>query len=185
MSTPVQTRKNAKQLWITLGVLTAGILGGGIAAAALVPTDEVVHPEPYVSPAELPPPAFNRWIRPDTGEFWVPAWDDRRLSDVQKLANPTYNPRWKPFSDCMVAAGFEVREDRSKAFSQADLDEVLHRVNHERPDTSANRGIGSGQKLTGIAGTFLDCADKWLALDRAEFSKSGVRDLGIGEVPEP
>ncbi len=178
---------------------------GGVAESFLVcadtwltlPTEELAAnglrqlepgevPQPYTDPAELPPPAFNNWIRPDTGEFWVPrVWDDRTLPEEEKAKSPWYNPRWAPFSKCMAGGGFETRKDRALPFAQADLDELVRQVNAARPDAEANKSVSNGAKLSGIAGSFLICADRWLALPIEELAANGLRQLGPGEVPEP
>ncbi len=168
-----------------------GIVGwwtscGGIepdAALDGLPIGEFVLPP--VAPADLPPPPYNRWIRPDTGMFYAHLWDDRPISQEAKDANPWYNPRWKPFSDCMVAEGFDVRPDPEKPFSQADLDELLRRANAELPDTEANKRIGSNiDDVPGFAGAFLRCG-YWLALQGDQLEAHGIQRLEPGEVPEP
>lgn len=137
------------------------------------------------SPSEIPPPTYNRWIRPDTGRFEAYVWDDRPISEAQKAEDPRYDPRWKPFSDCMVAEGFDIRLDRSQPFSQHDLDALVDQANRERPDGGLNRTIGSDiGDIHGYAGAFLRCGF-WLALRPDEWASHGIERLGPGEIPEP
>ena len=185
-STPPGRPPWRRRTWILGLVLLAGLSAGVIVAGATVGSDSIVHPEPYNDPAELPPPAFSNWIRPDTGEFWIPrVWDDRTLPEEEKAKAPWYNPRWAPFSKCVAGAGFDTRKDRSLPFAQADLDALVRQVNAARPDAEANKSVSNGAKLSGIAGTFLVCADRWLALPREELAANGLRQLAPGEVPEP
>lgn len=83
----------------------------------------------------------------------------------------------------MVAAGYEVRTDPGKAFGQADLDEIVKRANAQLPDAAVNKNIGSNiGNVPGIAGAFLECAGKWLALSPEAY---GIARLEPGEVPAP
>ena len=130
------------------------------------------------------PPAHSRWIRGD-GRFAVQEYDDRQLPVEEKAKQPAYNPRWEPFSKCLASEGFAQGRIASRPFSQADLDRLLADVNSERPDASANRQLSSGQGVSGLAGAFLRCADTWLAIERKDLGKFGIRDLEPGETPSP
>jgi hypothetical protein len=113
-------------------------------------------------------------------------WDDREISAAAKAAQPWFDPRWKPFSDCMAGKGHDIRPDPRKPFSQADLDMVVALANAERPDAAANRSIGGDtQSVGGIAGAFLECANEWLALPRSEWAAHGIQKLEPGQLPEP
>jgi hypothetical protein len=181
----------AKRIRRRTGVLATAILGGlvaGLLAAGLVVAfgndDKNVRP---LDPSEVPTPIASRWIRPDTGEFWNGdgSWDNRSLSDEQKAAKPWYDPRWKPFSDCMVERGFDVRASSSEAFAQKDLDELIRRLNIAMPDGQANKQLGPAGPAPGIAGAFLACADRWLTIAPDDYEKNGIRMLEPGEIPEP
>lgn len=167
----------------SLALTALGIVGllAGAAGAVIAATGDVNHPEPYER-SELPPPAFNRWIAPTTGLFNVPLWDDRSLSIEERRADQWYNPRWKPFAECMASAGFQNVANASE-FWQDDLEALLAQINKERPDVLANRAVNTDTKLPGRPGAFLTCADQWLTLDRSEFSKYGLKDLLPGEKP--
>ncbi len=163
-------------LLLGLGALPAGCSGGDDQALRAPPQED-----------GPPPPTYNRFIRPDTGEFWdsYGAWDNRAISDEEKAKSPWYNPRWAPFSKCMAGAGFETRKDRSLPFAQADLAGLVTQVNAARPDRVANKAIGQNVKVGGIGEAFLVCAEKWLALPIEELAANGLRALKPGEVPEP
>lgn len=169
--------------WLAgLGVFLGALIVGGTVAAMARDGDS--HTQPYEQ-RELPPPAFNRWIRPNTGEFWVPEWDDRAIGVEQKAATPWYNPRWKPFSECIRQAGFSVRTDAAKPFGQADLDALLKRINQERPNAADNLTISDSRAVPGLAGAFLRCADEWLTVADEDLAKYGLKPLVPGEVPDP
>ena len=137
------------------------------------------------TPTEISPPTRNPWISPDTGRFEAHVWDDRPISAAQKAEDPRYDPRWKPFSDCMVAEGFDIRSDPAKPFSQKDLDALVEQANRELPDPGLNRTIGSDiADIQGYAGAFLRCG-YWLALRPDEWAPHGIERLGPGESPEP
>jgi hypothetical protein len=147
------------------------------------PTEAPVGSRPIGDPSQLPPPPYNRFIRPDTGRFEVYEWDDRALTATQKAAQPWYDPRWKPFSDCMIAEGYDVRADATKAFAQQDLDQVVTRANAQLPDANANKRIGGNTSgVPGIAGAFLRCAGRWLALAPEQY---GLERPEPGQVPPP
>ncbi len=142
----------------------------GLAVAAQSNDDTTQH-----TPADLPPPPFNRWINASTGRFEVPRWDDRELSDDQKAAKPLpVDPRWAPLSECMAAKGFETRANPAQPFGQADLDHLLSVVNAASPDATANKQLGSNARSApGIAGTFVTCADASLAIPIEDFPQHG------------
>jgi hypothetical protein len=146
--------------------------------------DKNVRP---LDPSEVPTPVVNRWIAPDTGAFVNPGgpYDDRRLSEEEKARNPVFNPLWKPFSDCMVERGFDVRASSSEPFAQKDLDELIRRLNIAMPDGQANKQLGPAGPAPGIAGAFLACADRWLTIAPDDYEKNGIRMLEPGEIPEP
>lgn len=135
------------------------------------------------TPADVSPPVFNRWIRPDNGRFEAHTWDNRRLTDVQKAANPCYDARWEPFAACMAGRGYEVHGVQGTPFSQADLDRLVERVNDERPDGAANKRIAQGDTVPGLAGAFLDRADEWLTISYEDLAAHGLRALEPGEAP--
>ncbi len=152
---------------------TAAMLAGVVAWAALDSGSEEAASQQR---APVDPPAFNRWISPESGRFFVFPYDDRELGDEQRAANPVYDPRWEPFAACVEAKGVAARESSSSSrFSQADLDALLERVNRERPDAKANLKLNKGAKLPGVAGAFLACADEWLALSNEELEARGFR----------
>ena len=141
---------------------------------------------PISDPAQLPPPPYNRFIRPDTGRFEVLLWDDRPLSAEQKAALPSFDPRWKPFGHCMAAEGYEVRADATKPFTQKDVDFIVARANEQLPDAQANKRIGGNvDKVDGVAGAFLRCAGQWLGLAPADWPAHGIVLLPDGQIPGP
>lgn len=81
-----------------------------------------------------PPPAPPREmvLVDKNGFIRKPQWDDRRLSDAEKAANPTVNPRWAPFARCMVAEGPATGVSPS-TFAQRDLDVIVDRLNAAGP----------------------------------------------------
>lgn len=157
----------------------------GTAIGSVEPAATVANPAlpPISDPAQLSPPPYNRFIRPDTGRLETYVWDDRPISAAQKLGQPWYDSRWKPFSGCLVAEGYEVRANPTRPFDQNDLDEVLARANAQLTNSEANKRIGSNvASVPGIAGAFLRCAGRWLALAPEEY---GIARLEPGEVPAP
>lgn len=177
--------------WITSRAFVASILAsaalagviGSLIVAAQQGDDERL---PYIDPTTFPHPPYNRWIRPDTGVFEAYVWDDRPVPEAEKTATPWYDPRWKPFSDCMVAEGYEVREDATQPFGQRDLDKIVAMANAERPDTAANKRVGGNiDSVDGIAGAFLRCAGEWLAIQSQDWQDRGIQKLSPGELPEP
>lgn len=167
-------------------VTLAGVIACFTGAIVIAAEQRSESDLPPVDSADHSPPPYSRWIRPETGQFEAYTWDDRPISDAEKRAQPWYDPRWKPFSDCMVAEGYDVRADPTKPFSQQDLDEVVDRANAELPDVSANKQIGSSTgDLSGIAGAFMQCGDRWLALTRDQWLSEGIEKLEPGELPEP
>lgn len=179
MNVPTWMSRRTLIVAITACGFAAGVTSSVIVAAQTGPAKQ----QPISDSAQLPPPPYNRFIRPDTGRIEASVWDDRALSPAQKSIQPWYDPRWRPFSDCMVAAGYEVRTDKSRAFGQPDLDEILRRANAQLPDATANKTVGSNvATVPGVAGAFLQCADKWLALAPEAY---GIARLEPGEVPQP
>jgi hypothetical protein len=162
------------------GVLAAAVAAGSFAWSAdstsLQGVDATAAPGATPAPPPDSPPPFNRWIRPDTGEFWVDPYDDRHLSEEAKAADPVYNPRWDPFAACIEDQSYEALAPGSAFFTQADMDALLARVNAERPDTRANRQVSNGDTLPGLAGAFLKCADEWLALTPEEAKALGFEE---------
>jgi hypothetical protein len=160
---------------------------GALAPAPPLPTMTPIPTiTPISDPTRLPPPPYNRFIRPDTGRLETTLWDDRALSAAQKAAQPWYDPRWKPFSHCMADEGYDVRTDLTKPFAQEDLDEIVARANAQLPDGEANKRIGSNtDTIPGIAGAFLRCAGRWLALTPAEWPGNGIQRLEPGQIPTP
>ncbi|MCK9521300.1 MAG: hypothetical protein M0R74_20095 [Dehalococcoidia bacterium] len=129
--------------------------------------------EPVVTdPQDAPPPAaWNPFIM--DGRFYVAPYDDRHLSDEQKVAALVYNPAWKPFGQCMEEKAVEVRADRSVPLSQQDLDRLVERLNREYPDAEKNKLIPldpSGY-VTGDAEVFLRCAEQWLTKSAKEIAE--------------
>ncbi|MGI8925944.1 MAG: hypothetical protein ACR2HN_04770 [Tepidiformaceae bacterium] len=150
--------------------LAAGIVAGAVAFGAQSDDDT----KPHTALDGPPPPAFNRWISPATGRFTVPRWDDRHISEEQKLAKPAPpDPRWAPFAQCMVVQGFAVPQGPDGSFGQVQLDGLLSSINAARPDDAANKAVGAGP-LPGVAGAFLTCADTWLAIPVKDFDKHGL-----------
>ena len=85
----------------------------------------------------------------------------------------------------MADGGYEVRSDTGAAFAQRDLDEVVRRVNEERPDREANLRVSGPDDVDGIAAAFPTCADQWLTIAYEDLGSRGLRCLEPGEVPEP
>ena len=80
-------------MWLSrkafIGVIAAsgavvGIMGSVIVAAQGGPGKQ----PPITDPAQLPPPPYNRFIRPDTGRIEALVWDDRALPAEAKAAAP-------------------------------------------------------------------------------------------------
>lgn len=130
----------------------------------------VNHPEPYGSEKEAPPPAFNRWVNPGTGQFWVPDSDDRELGTQTKEQYPLLDPRWKPFVECMRDRGFDLGAPAD--FRRRDLDALLEGITAEVGVDQAKQ-LNTGDALPGRPGAFLACADQWLAIPVADFPKYG------------
>ena len=129
-----------------------------------------VHPEPYTTADAPPPPPFNRWVDPQSGKFVVPEFDDREIGVEMKEQYPLVDPRWRPFSACMNAAGFVV--GAPDAFQKADLTKLLAGANGASSPL-AKLKLNAGDALPGLAGAFLKCADQWLAIPVSEFPKYG------------
>lgn len=167
---------------IVPGVMV-GLAGVGLMSAI---ADDDPNERP-VMPDEAVLPVINRWVDWSTGAFWNPdgAWDNRIISDEEKAKSPWYDPRWKPFSDCMVAEGFEVRASASEPFAQKDLDALFVAVNEASPDGQANKKLGPAGPAPGVTGAFLKCADRWLTIGPDDYEKNGVTWLEPGELPEP
>ncbi len=105
----------------------------------------------------------------------MPTYDDRSLTDDQKANDPVFDPRWNPFACCLEQRGYGVRSSASDQVTQAHMDALLHRVNRDQPDTHANRQVNNGDRLAGLAGAFLDCADQWLRLTTEEVEALGLK----------
>lgn len=166
----------------------AGVVFGAAASAYAVSTRGDDPAEPAPGEQTPPVPTLNRWVRPDSGLFWNSngIWDNRNLPDEQKAATPWYDPRWKPFAACMQDRDFEVRADGNRPFDESDLDKVIERLNKENPDTARNRTVPPGDySMGGFTGAFLECAERWLAIQPGDFAKSGIVMLEPGQVPEP
>ncbi len=169
----------------TIGLGGIALLGLGLGAIGAAASGALQSSDgPFTAESGPQPPAVNRWVRGD-GKFVVDAYDDRRLTDEEKALNPVYDPRWKPFSHCINAAGFVSGVSSTTPFSQTDMAQLVRRVNDERPDAAANKSIGPGTKVPGLAGAFLECADRWLTIERADYEKNGIKDLAPGEIPAP
>ncbi len=169
---------------LLVGIAVVGLTFGAAGALALNNQGGPGTPPPPRGTADAPPlPPQNRWIQ--YGEFFVEPWDNRVLPPEVKAKTPWYDPRWRPFNQCLEGQNVLIRADRTKPFSQPDMDELVRQVNDARPDRNANRLIGTGDKVSGIAGVFLECADKWLSRDPSEYAAAGVRELLPGEVPAP
>lgn len=172
---------------LLLTAALAGIVAAGVLSAVAVGGVGNSQEPPPGRPTP-PIPILNRWIRPDTGVFYMAAgpWDNRELPAEQKAATPWYDPRWKPFGACMRAAGFEVRTEPSKPVNQSDIDRIIGRLNSQNPDRAANKRIRPGDySMGGFTGAFLQCADRWLAIQSEDFEKNGIRMLNPGEIPDP
>lgn len=178
MKRPRQSTSRWLLAAIGLGLL-AGVLIAGMASAG----DD--KPLPPVQPEDLPVPNFHFFINPASGKWENPGgpWDNRPILPEAKAERPWYDPRWKPFGQCMAAAGYEVRADPSRAFNQADLDAVFERLNKENPDPVANKKIQAKDQLPGFTGAFSDCAFRWLAIRSSDFEANGLRIPKPGEVP--
>lgn len=138
-------------------------------AAARAAASQEASPPPSVQPTPINPVGRGNEGVPNQfvgfqGVFHVTTWDDRALTPEQKAADPSYNPAWVPFSECLAERGLEVRPDASQKFSQADLDRLLERLNKEYPDPDANKKFPfeATGKVSGDAGIFFDCAEAWL-----------------------
>ena len=169
---------------LLVGIVALGLTFG--AAGALALNNQSGQDTPPAPRGTVDAPALprqNRWIQ--YGEFFVEPWDNRALLPEAKAKTPWYDPRWRVFNGCLEGQNVFIRTDRTKPFSQSDIDELVKQVNGARPDRNANRLIGTGDKVSGIAGVFLECADRWLSKDPSQYAAEGVRELQPGEVPEP
>ncbi len=167
-------------------VVAAGVVIGAAGSMLASAQDKDAAPQPVGDLAALPPPSYNRWIRPDTGRFEAYVWDDRELAEHVKAAEPWYDPRWRPFSSCMASEGFDVRRDQTRPFSQQDLDEIVVRANAQMPNPQENLRIGAQTAaVPGVAGAFLRCADRWLALSGPAWAAHGITPTLPGQVPAP
>lgn len=81
------------------------------------------------APTPLP---HSRFARED-GIFFIPPYDDRRLSDAQKAADPVRNPRWPAFVRCMQATGLGLGIRDPEQASQSDIDALMAEVNRAGP----------------------------------------------------
>ncbi len=166
----------------------AGVLAGLVAIGAMAGIADSRDPDQRPAlEGEVPLPVINRWLAPDTGAFVNPdgPWDNRNLSAQEKAKGPWYDPRWRPFSECMAGEGHDVRVSTSVPFNQSDLDSIIARVNVQRPDGKANKALRRGDAVPGIAGTFLKCANRWLTIGPDDYEKNGIVWLEPGEVPLP
>lgn len=143
---------------VVVGASIALVLG---AAAAFIilsgrPADDVVAED-----IGAPISTFNPWLD-DSGRFHSPVYDDRHISDDDKVANPVYNPQWEPFAECMETAGVVVRAPAER-FAQSHLDALFVRLNEENPDPEANKLLDMNDDPGGLTGAFLVCARDTLA----------------------
>ena len=169
---------------LLIGIAGIGLTFGAVGALAVnIQSGPGAAPPPRGTADGPALPRQNRWIQ--YGEFVVEPWDNRVLPPEAKAKTPWYDPRWRVFNGCLEGQNVFIRTDRTKPFSQSDIDELVKQVNGARPDRNANRLIGTGDKVSGIAGVFLECADKWLSRDPSGYAAEGVRELQPGEVPEP
>jgi hypothetical protein len=159
-----------------LAVALLAAYTGGFARSAQSTADLRDGAAPAQIDSPEPPPPVNRWIDPATGEFIVGVYDDRHMSEEDKAKDPVYDPRWDPFAACVRQEGYEPLSPGSPWFVQADMDALLARVNAERPDTTANRRVNTGDSLPGLAGAFLKCADEWLALTPEQAKANGFQE---------
>lgn len=143
---------------VLVGALIALVLVAGATLVLLSsrPTDHVVAQD-----VGAPYPPFNPWLD-DSGRFYSPMYDDRRLSAEQKAANPVFNPQWEPFASCMETAGVAVRAPAER-FAQSHLDALFVRLNEENPDPEANKLLDMNDDPGGLTGAFLVCARETLA----------------------
>ena len=180
---------------VVLGVCAAGL---GVAALAwgrdngspeANPSESPIQPAgagatatptrtsaPFARDEDVPKPYFHPFLGFD-GIYYVSLWDDRALSDEAKRADPVYDPRWPPFSQCVAAGGLEVRADPSTKYNQDDLDRLLNRVNRENPDPAQN--LQRPPDPLSAAGVFTRCALEWLTKSPEEIRKlTGVTEAG-------
>ena len=160
--------------WLIIASISAAaIIMGSLALAS----DGNEQPLPPViqRPEDAPVPFFHRFISHQSGEFYIPRWDDREISDDAKRADPWYDPAWVPFSQCLAAGGLEVRADRTTKFNQDDIDRLVQKVNRENPNKAQN--IKAPPKPTGSAGVFTRCTEEWLTKSPDEIEKlTGVTE---------
>ncbi len=153
--------------------LSLGAVGVGLALALVgafaVMTSQTRATTPRQGPFTpeeigLPPEIVTEFMDAQ-GQFTAPLWDSRQLSDAQKAADPVFSPGWKPFSACMANAKFELRANPARPYVQADLDQLLARLNRENPEPHANLRLsarGAAQRPPGLASSYLGCAEQWL-----------------------
>lgn len=92
------------------------------------------------------------------GYLTVTTYDDRRLTEEEKLQDPVLNPNWEPFAECVAGQGLEVRDDPTEPFMQAVLDRLIELVNEEGPfETATPRGLI--YEGTENSDAFLQCAE--------------------------
>ncbi|MPZ50264.1 MAG: hypothetical protein GEU75_13370 [Dehalococcoidia bacterium] len=171
---------------VSLGAVGAGALGFfllalGVGLMSLRGSDEplpqplaVVEPPParaasvsspvnsvFSSLEDAPPPRQHPLFLDKTGFLEVTRYDDRNLTDDEKLQDPVVNPRWEPFAECVAADDLEVRDDPAIPYTQADLDRLVAVVNLEGPfEVATPRGL----VYTGTSNSdsFLACAERFL-----------------------
>lgn len=151
-----------------------------LSAAPQAAADATVTPTragaPFSRDEDVPKPYFHQFLGFD-GIYYASRWDDRALSDEAKRADPVYDPRWPPFSQCVAAGGLEVRADPSTKYNQDDLDRLLNRVNRENPDPAQN--LQRPPDPLSAAGVFTRCALEWLTKSPEEIRKlTGVTEAG-------
>ena len=131
---------------------------------------------PFARDEDVPKPYFHQFLGFD-GIYYASRWDDRALSDEAKRADPVYDPRWPPFSQCVAAGGLEVRADPSTKYNQDDLDRLVARINRDNPDLPRN--LQGPPPALSSAGVFTRCALEWLTKSPEEIRKLiGVTEAG-------
>ncbi len=114
----------------------------------------------FSSAADAHPREHSLFLDKD-GFIEVTAYDDRHLTDEQKLEDPLVNPNWEPFAECVADHGLEVRADPANPYTQADLDRLIEIVNEEGPFEAATpQGLVYHGTLNSDA--FLQCAEGYL-----------------------
>lgn len=177
---PFKLVGSSRRLLAVLAI-TGTIIGATVAVVAV----RVDGDESAADNVPDPPPAYNRFIAPDDGRYYVLPWDDREISEDAKAATPWYDARWRPFGHCMADLGYEVRLDPGTPYSQSDLDELVRRVNESNPDTTRNRQVSGPEDVDGIARAFLLCAGQWLTIPYEDLNEHGLTFLEPGDVPAP